>query len=243
MHSVGNERREKGTFQVSIASISCFHFRTMLILVKTKQKWQQCQRSSCSCISKRECIYFSTLFSPTKNSTFGVTMTHLSPLIIALLATIYLSVTGFQCGSAETTSAKLYMSQKQYDKAEDALLKQVAKNPNDEESWYMLGQVRIELKKFSEANQAFDKALSISDAHKKEITTNKIAFWGRMLNDGIEAFKRGATQPASYDTAIAKFESAVSFQPDSAYTYYALSLAYSAKKHDAKAIESLEMDL
>jgi tetratricopeptide (TPR) repeat protein len=166
-----------------------------------------------------------------------------SPIIVALLVTVYLSLTGFQCGSAEATSARLYMSQKQYDKAEDALVKQVAKNPDDEEAWFLLGQVRVELKKYVEANQAYDKALSISDVHKKEIMSNKVAFWGRMLNEGIESFKRGTAMPASYDTAITKFDNAISFQPDSAYTYYALSLAQSAKNEDAKAISSLEMAL
>ena len=185
-------------------------------------------------------IFFRSFMSNT-NTQNGVTMKRLSPLLVALLATIYLSSTGFQCGSAETTSAKLYMNQKQYDKAEDALTKQVAKNPADEESWFMLGQVRVELKKYLEANQAYDKALAISDAHKLEIATNKTAFWGRMLNEGIECFKRGSTTPASYDTAISKYENAIIFQPDSAYTYYALSLAQSAKSEDGKAIASLEM--
>ena len=37
---------------------------------------------------------------------------------VAVLALVYVSTTAFQCGSAETTSAKLYMQQKQWDKAE-----------------------------------------------------------------------------------------------------------------------------
>ncbi len=167
-------------------------------------------------------------------------MKHISPLIVAAVVTIVLSSTGFQCSSAESTSARLYMSQKQFDRAEEALLKQVAKNPSDEEGWYLLGQVRVELKKYMEANQAYDKALAISDAHQKEITQNKIAFWGKMLNEGIDYFKRGSASPANYDTAITKYEAAITFQPDSAYTYYALSLAQSATNQDDKAIASLE---
>ena len=170
----------------------------------------------------------------------GVTMKRLSPISVALLATIYLSLTGFQCGSAESTSAKLYMQQKQYDKAEDALQKEVAKNPNDEEAWFMLGQVRIELKKYLEANQAYDKALSISDAHKKEIANNKMFYWGQFLNSGVEAYNNGRTTPESYDTAIVKFQSAIQFEPDSATTYHYLALAQLAKGEDDKAIESLQ---
>ena len=170
-------------------------------------------------------------------------MKHISPLIAAFVAAIFLSSTGFQCSSAESTSAKLYINQKQYDKAEEALMKEVAKNPADEEGWFLLGQARVELKKYVEANQAYDKALALSDVHRTQIFTNKTAFWGKMLNEGIECFKRGATTPASYDTAISKFETALVFQPDSAYTYFAMSLAQSATNQDEKAKASLETAL
>jgi hypothetical protein len=55
------------------------------------------------------------------------------PLGFLLLALVYFSTTGFQCGSAETTSAKLYMNQKQWDKAEASLVKELAKNDKNEE--------------------------------------------------------------------------------------------------------------
>lgn len=170
-------------------------------------------------------------------------MKRLSPVIISLFVIAYLSLTGFQCGSAEATSARLYMSQKQFDKAEDALLKQVTKDPKDEEAWFMLGGVRIELKKFLEANQAYDKALALSDVHKKEIMNNKTFYWGHFLNRGVEAYNRGRSNPASYDTAVTQFETSIQFQPDSANTYQYLALAQLAKGQDEKAIESLQKAL
>lgn len=170
-------------------------------------------------------------------------MKRISPILVALLATAYLSLTGFQCGSAESTSAKLYMSQKQYDKAEQALEKEVAKNPNDEEAWFMLGQVRIELKKYLEANQAYDKALAISDVHKKEIANNKQYYWGQFLNAGVEAYNNGRTESANYDTAIVKFQAAIQFEPDSSTTYHYLALAQLGKGEDEKAIASLQQAL
>ena len=170
-------------------------------------------------------------------------MKRVSPILVALFATIYFSLTGFQCGSAESTSAKLYMQQHQYDKAEDALEKQVAKYPDDEEAWFMLGQVRIELKKYLEANKAYDKALSISDVHKKEITNNKMFYWGHFLNAGVEAYNDGRTTPAKYDSAIVDFESAIQFEPDSATTYHYLALAQLAKGEEDKAVGSLEQAL
>ena len=167
-------------------------------------------------------------------------MKRISPIFVAFLATVYLSLTGFQCGSAESTSARLYISQKQFDKAEDALQKQVAKNPNDEEAWFLLGQVRIDLRKYVEANQAYDKALSISDVHKDEIARNRLGLWGQFLNAGVEAYNNGRTNPAAYDTAVSKFEAATHFEPDSATTYHYLALAQLAKGQEDQAIGSLQ---
>jgi hypothetical protein len=38
-------------------------------------------------------------------------------LLLLATAAVFLASTGFQCGSAEITSAKRYMQQKQWDKA------------------------------------------------------------------------------------------------------------------------------
>jgi len=48
---------------------------------------------------------------------------------------------GFDCSSTEMTSAKLYIQQKNYDKALESLQKEVAKNPQSAEGYYYLGYV------------------------------------------------------------------------------------------------------
>ena len=48
-------------------------------------------------------------------------------VIFALISVMIFS--GYQCSSTELTSAKLYIQQKNLDKALDALEKEVAKNP------------------------------------------------------------------------------------------------------------------
>lgn len=162
--------------------------------------------------------------------------------VVALLAT-YFTLTGFQCGSAETTSARLYITQKQFDKAEESLLKEVAKNDKNEEAWFLLGQVRIELKKYVAANEAYNKALAISDVHKKEIMNNKLALWQQMTNEGISAYNKGKDTSSYYDTAIGKFKTAITFVPDSASTYYLAAVAHYAKKDYSGALASLDIAL
>ena len=68
---------------------------------------------------------------------------------------------GYQCSSTELTSAKLYIQQKNYDKALEALLKDVQKNPDSDEGYYLLGYVYGEKDQYSEMMDAFNKSLSL----------------------------------------------------------------------------------
>ena len=162
------------------------------------------------------------------------------PLGLLLLAFVYMSTTGFQCGSAETTSAKLYINQKQYDKAEASLLKELAKNDKNEEAWFLLGQVRLDLKKYAEMNESYSRALQISDVHKSEIERNRLAIWAMMYNDGVGLYNKGRDTAAYYDDAIDRFATAIAMVPDSSGTYYVRGLAYLAKQNQKSAIADFE---
>jgi len=161
------------------------------------------------------------------------------PLGFLLLAFIYISTTGFQCGSAETTSAKLYMNQKQWDKAEASLVKELAKNDKNEEAWFLLGQVRLEVKKYAEMNEAYTHALQIGDAHKAEIARNRLAVWAMMYNDGVNLYNKGRDTAAFYQKSIDRFSTAIAMVPDSSGTYYVRALAYYAKQDMKSALADL----
>lgn len=170
-------------------------------------------------------------------------MTRVAPLAVLLLAAVFLATTGFQCGSAETTSAKLYMQQKQWDKAEQALLKEVQKNDKDDEAWFLLGQVRLETKRYKEMNEAYTHALLVAETHRPEISRNRRAVWGILYNDGVKAFNEGRDSASRYDKAIEDFAIAIELQPDSSSTYFVAGLAYFAKKDNQQAISMLETAL
>lgn len=162
-----------------------------------------------------------------------------SPIFILLVLAAYMSITGFQCGSAELTTAKLAIQQQQWEKAEESLAKEVAKNPGNEEAWYMLGQVRWEQKKHRAANDAFTKALEISGAHRAEISNYRLSYWSQNINEGVEHFNKGREKPVEYQNAEAKFKNAINAVPDSANGHYYLSLAQFAMKNYAGAEASL----
>jgi tetratricopeptide (TPR) repeat protein len=162
------------------------------------------------------------------------------PLGFLLLALVYFSTTGFQCGSAETTSAKLYMNQKQWDKAEASLVKELAKNDKNEEAWFLLGQVRLEIKKYAEMNEAYTHALQISDAHKGDIARNRLAIWAMMYNDGVNLYNKGRDTAVYFQRAVDRFSTAIVMVPDSSGTYYVRALAYYAQQNLKSALADLE---
>lgn len=167
-------------------------------------------------------------------------MKQLTPLVALVLAVVYVSVTGFQCGSAEITTAKLAMQQRDWKKAEESLMKEVAKNDKNEEAWYMLGQVRSELKDHIGMDEAFTKALAAGNSHKTEIDRYRLAAWASNYNEGIAAYNEGRDDPAKYDKAVSLFKTAIAMAPDSASTYYVAGLASYAKKDNNQAISFLK---
>ncbi len=162
------------------------------------------------------------------------------PIVILMALAVLLTSTGFQCGSAESTSAKLYMQQKQWGKAEESLLKELQKNPRSEESWFLLGEVRSELGNYSGMNDAFTKALEISDAHKNEIGRYRLATWAKMYNDGVTSYNKGRDSAAYYDKAMEEFRLAIAMEPDSASTYYVAALTSFAKRDYNEVVRLLE---
>jgi tetratricopeptide (TPR) repeat protein len=170
-------------------------------------------------------------------------MRRIFPLTFLLLVAVFFSTTGFQCGSAELTSAKLYINQKQYDKAEASLVKELQKNDKNEEAWYLLGQVRYEMKKYNEMLDAYKKAAELSDTHKAEISRNRLAVWAMMYNEGVKNYNTGKDSAGAYDKALEQFKTAINMEPDSSGTYYVAAMAYFAKKDYQKCEQMLDSAL
>ncbi len=169
-----------------------------------------------------------------------------SKLLIAIALLIGIAVTGFQCSSTELTSAKLYIQQKNYDKAIEALQKEVQKNPKSDEGYYLLGVVQGEKDNYSEMIDAFNKSLAISDKFKSQINDQKKFYWANLFNKGVKNFQNGTNSQNDdsakvfFDKSINAFQYAVQLEPDSADTYKNLAFVYlSAGKYD-EAVEPLQ---
>ncbi|MBZ0200887.1 MAG: tetratricopeptide repeat protein [Ignavibacteriaceae bacterium] len=167
--------------------------------------------------------------------------------LVFILGVIFfgLAISGFQCSSTEITSAKLYIQQKNYDKALDVLKKEVEKNPQSDEGFYLLGVVSAEKEQFEPMIDAWSKSLSISEKFKKDIENQKKYWWAQLFNKGVSMYQRGikASEDSNkvfYDKSIDCFNYAVKLEPDSADTYKNLAFVYLSAQRLDEAIEPLQ---
>ncbi len=160
-------------------------------------------------------------------------------VVVVALACGLMSV-GFQCSSAELTSAKLYIQRGDYKSAEKSLTTETQKNPENEEAWFLLGEVRGQLNDFVGMNIAFNKALAISKDHEKDIASVRLMNWGKAVNSGVEHFNKGKDNTAEYQTAIGLFKNAIAILPDSTQAYKNLSYCYMNLDQPDSAVPYLE---
>lgn len=153
-------------------------------------------------------------------------------LSIILLFSIVLGFTAFQCSSTELTSAKLYIQQENYEKAIESLQKEVEKNPQSDEGFYLLGYVLGEQGDIQGMLENFDKSAAISNKFEQNIVESRRYHWADNFNKGVQMFNRGAqygdtdSANAIFRDAIKRFDNAIACEPDSADTYKNLAYAY-----------------
>ena len=156
---------------------------------------------------------------------------------IALLG--FAAVIFVDCTSQEYTSAKLYIQQQEWEKAEEFLIKAVDAEPENPEIPYQLGYhiYGVQKKDWEKMNQSFDRALTI-DPNKKILGQEKTVkefvimartrFWVEMFNRGGEEYNEYIAAPmdekdAALKKAIATYEVSARIKPDEAQSYTMLS--------------------
>lgn len=152
-------------------------------------------------------------------------------LSILIIIGMAFGFTAFQCSSTELTSAKLYIQQKNFDKAKESLANEVSKNPKSDEGLYLLGYVNGEEGNLNEMMQNFDKSLAASKKFEKEIDDYKKYQWQDNFNKGVGLFNRATkvtnadSSKMYYNMSVDRFNNAILCQPDSVGAYQ--NLVYS----------------
>ncbi len=164
-------------------------------------------------------------------------------LSILVVISMVLGLSGFACSSTELTSAKLYVQQKNFDKAVEALEKEVAKNPKSDEGFYLLGYVNGEQGNLDAMVENFDKSVAISNKFEKNVDDYNKFQWQDNFNKGVGLFNRGTKVTSKdsskmfYDKSVERFQNCTLIQPDSvgAYQNMVYSLINSGRDSELEA--------
>ncbi len=172
----------------------------------------------------------------------------LSPLML-IIALLFVG-----CTSQELTSAKLYIQQENWEKAEEFLLAALIVEPENPEVPYLLGkEVYMRNEDWVKMNEMFDKALSLGadkiilqGAPVKEYVNNaRGEAWANAYNNAVQTFntvrgKEGDDKNKALDMAIEGFELATKINPKEPQNYSILSLVYAERELNDKALATLE---
>ncbi|MBS1538910.1 MAG: tetratricopeptide repeat protein [Bacteroidetes bacterium] len=114
-------------------------------------------------------------------------------LIIVLCSCLALE--SFECASPEFTSAKVSYNQKDYLKARDMLEKEVHKNPNNVEGWFLLANTKRQLLDYKGATEAIMIAQNkapVGDL-KNKIAAESYIIWVEVYNIGVNLYNQFQT--------------------------------------------------
>ena len=165
------------------------------------------------------------------------------------------------CASQEYTSAKLYIQQQEWKKAEEFLIKAMDVEPENPEIPYQLGYhiYALQKKDWVRMNQSFDKALAIDPNKiileqgktvKEFVVMARTQFWAEMYNKGVVEFNEYRAAPmdkkdAALKKAITTFEVSSTIKTDEAQTYTMLStcnhLAGNTDKSENYILKAVEL--
>jgi tetratricopeptide (TPR) repeat protein len=146
-------------------------------------------------------------------------------LSILVILSMVLGLSAFQCASTELTSAKLYIQQKNLDKAKEALEKEVEKNPKSDEGYYLLGYINGEQSDYESMIENFNKSISISNKFEKSINDSKKFHWQDNFNKGVGFFNKGTkvddedSSITFFNKSIERFENCIVVEPDTVGSY------------------------
>ena len=94
------------------------------------------------------------------------------------------------CQSAEMTSAKVYINQKDYPQALVHLKNEIKNNPTNAEAYFLAGQLYGEMDSLEQMVKMFDKAEQLDTTYISEITKWRRSKSGEALNKGLKLWKK-----------------------------------------------------
>ena len=127
---------------------------------------------------------------------------------LALVAVMF-----YGCPSEELTSARLYVKEENWEKAEEMIAVAIELTPEEPEPYYLKGkEIHARKNEWSKMNEMFDKALELGSEYKLPdgqplqagIETWRTFYWSRGFNTGADAYNLalGATDATEKEAIL-----------------------------------------
>ncbi len=146
-------------------------------------------------------------------------MKRVSVLYLGAIAAAVL-VQGFQCGSADMTTARRAVQQKDFDKAKQALNNALAANPDNVDAMILLASVYDGLEQPDSSATMYQRALNSSSIKPDQRDVAGVTLfqqWAAAYNKGLKTYSEAMSSkgdPAKLREALNLFETALRIRPE-----------------------------
>ena len=168
-------------------------------------------------------------------------MKQLTNLKFWVVGLLLLAVLG--CDSTDMTSAKVYLQQKNYEKAEEMLLAAFAKEPTNPEPAYLLAtEIYARNKNWEKAAEYLTKSEEIGPMFADKITMAREKYWIDNFNAGASGYNamikgESADEQKLFETTVKSFEHCIILNPEKPESYGTLAQVYLFKQEYDKGRE------
>jgi len=152
----------------------------------------------------------------------------------------------WSCQSTEMTSAKVYLQQKNLDKAEENLLKAIQNEPQNSEAPFLLAsEVYVKKGEWAKAAEYFAKSLAINNKFAKKIEIVRDKYWVDNFNNGAKIYNgmlkdKSQITDEAIEQAAKYFQACIILNPNKPEAYSTISKLYLLNKDYDKAVEYLK---
>ena len=153
------------------------------------------------------------------------------------------------CDSTDMTSAKVYLQQKNYEKAEEMLMLAFEKEPTNPEPSYLLAtEIFGRNKDYVKAAEYLTKTIEIGPLFADKAKTAREKYWIDNFNAGATGYnailKGEAKDPDKlFENTVKSFENCITLNPDKHESYGTLAQVYLFKEDFVKGKELMVMSV
>jgi len=158
--------------------------------------------------------------------------------MLLVVIVVFLVLITIGCENTYITSAKVYMQQKQYDKAIEMCETAISQTPSNPDAYFVLGKAHYQKGNHRQMNEAFKKSLEIDPKNANEIEYFRSQAYRDLFNRAAQL-----SENQKYEEAAEKYKLATDIIPERPEAYLNLAVTYLQADNDSMAVETYKAAL